>query len=89
MVVPTSRPRHFVTESDELERALDAAAKRWPGLSRPKLLVHLALVGAEAESSSAAAKGEARRAALKRHSGALSGVYPQGYLEALRAEWRE
>ncbi len=30
MPVPTTRPRHYVTETDELAAALDAAALRWP-----------------------------------------------------------
>jgi hypothetical protein len=33
-LVPTTRRRHFVTETDELTEALDEAARRW--LSQPK-----------------------------------------------------
>lgn len=29
-----------------------------------------------------------REAALKRYAGALTGVYPKGYLRKLRGEWR-
>ncbi|MGL4174979.1 MAG: hypothetical protein ACRCSN_02795 [Dermatophilaceae bacterium] len=43
--MPTTRPRHFVTETDELAAALDEAAARRPDLSRPQLLVQLALEG--------------------------------------------
>ncbi len=32
--VPTTRPRHVVTETDDLADALDAAARLWPELSR-------------------------------------------------------
>ena len=42
--MPMSRPRHLVTETDLLAAALDAAARRWPGRSRPQLLVRLASV---------------------------------------------
>jgi hypothetical protein len=85
--VPTTRPRHFVTETDELARALDAAAARWPGLSRPQLLVRLALEGDETERQMAAEHRAARLAAIRRHSGALTGVYGPGYLDRLRGEW--
>ena len=43
--MPTTRPRHLVTETDELAAALNVAAHRWPGLSRSQLLVRLALEG--------------------------------------------
>ena len=39
--MPTTRPRHQVTETDEVARALDLAARRWPGESRGRLLVRL------------------------------------------------
>jgi hypothetical protein len=85
--MPTTRPRHFVTETDELAAALDEAARRWPGLSRPQLLVRLALAGNEAARKAAASHREARLAAIRRNSGALTGVYQPGDLERLRTEW--
>src|ERR1019366_8168817 len=41
--VPTTRPRHVITETDEIARAIDDAAKRWPEdrNSRARLLLHL------------------------------------------------
>jgi len=36
--MPTARPRHQVTETPDVARALDLAAKRWPGEPRSKLL---------------------------------------------------
>lgn len=85
--VPTTRPRHFVTETDELARALDAAAQRWPGVSRPQLLVRLALEGDHAASEAAEERRQRRHAALRRHSGALTGIYGDDYLERLRTDW--
>ncbi|PSL01643.1 hypothetical protein CLV30_113131 [Haloactinopolyspora alba] len=29
--MPTTRPRHFVTETDDLSAVLDAATTPWPG----------------------------------------------------------
>ncbi len=85
--MPTSRPRHFVTETDDLAQALDAAAFRWPGLSRAQVLVQLALEGHRAVQQ---AHDETRRrklAALRAHSGMLTGAYGPDYLQRLREEW--
>jgi hypothetical protein len=40
-LVPTTRRRHSVTETDELTEVLDEGARRWPNLSRPQLLLTL------------------------------------------------
>jgi hypothetical protein len=85
--VPTTRPRHLVTETDELGAALDDAAARWPGLSRAQLLARLALEGHRAIGQREADRHRRRLDALARHRGALTGVYPAGYLDELRNEW--
>ena len=85
--MPTTRPRHLVTESDELRRALDAAAVRWPGLSRPQLLVRLALEGHHAAQQAHHERRERRLAALRMHSGVLTGTYGPDYLQHLREDW--
>lgn len=85
--MPTTRPRHLVTETDDLARALDAAEDRWPGLSRPQLLVRLALQGHEAAQHAQDARREHRLAALRKHSGALTGTYGPDYLRQLREDW--
>ena len=82
--MPTTRPRYMITETDDLAAALDAAAGRWPDLSRPQLLVRLAL--AAAEPLSAENMRERRLAALERlASGEFA--YPPGYLAELREDW--
>lgn len=85
--MPTTRPRHFVTETDDLARALDAAAARWPGLSRAQLLVRLALEGHRAAEQAHDERRRHRLAALREHSGVLAGVYGPEYLAGLREEW--
>ena len=85
--VPTTRPRHFVTETDELARALDQAADRWPELSRGQLIVRLALEGDDAARSTAHERRRRRREAIRQHRGALTGTYPPDYLAELRSEW--
>lgn len=89
--MPTTRPRHLITESDELTIALDDAAKRWPEdrHSRAKLLVHLAEEGHRALIADAQRKRAQRLAAIRSTSGELSGAYGQGYLKRLREDWPE
>jgi hypothetical protein len=83
--VPTTRTRHFITESDQLAAALDGAALRWPELSRAQLLVRLALLGSDRDEERRAR----RRAALQAYSGSVKAAYPPGYLKELREEWPE
>ena len=64
--VPATRPRRIVTETDGVEKALDEAARRWPGLSRAQLLVRLALRGAEAGRREASRRRKARREVIGR-----------------------
>lgn len=85
--MPTTRPRHFVTETDVLAAALDSAARRWPELSRPQLLVRLALEGHEAAGHAYDERRERRLASIRHHSGVLTGAYGADYLRTLRGDW--
>lgn len=76
-----------MTETDDLARALDAAASRWPGLTRPQLLVRLALEADEADRRARDERRNRRLAAVRRHSGMLTGSYGPDYLAALHEEW--
>jgi hypothetical protein len=87
--MPTTRPRHLITETDQVARALDDAAKRWPEDrdSRAKLLLHLVEEGHHALVEEVGRRRAARLAAIRRTSGALSGTYEADYLERLREDW--
>ena len=87
--MPTTRPRHVVTETDELAAALDAATTRWPDLTRPQLLVRLALESSQAVRHASNARRAQQLAAIARHSGAVTGAYTGDYLETLRRDWPE
>ena len=87
--MPTTRPRHMVTETAELARALDAAARRWPAErgERAKLLRRLLVEGYRAVLLEQEQTAAARQEAVERTAGALSGVFGDGYLDRLRDEW--
>ena len=85
--MPTTRPRHFVTETDELAVALDEAARRWPDLSRAQLLVRLALEGHRAAQRTRDERRRRRLEAIHTHSVCVKGVYGADYLKHLREDW--
>lgn len=85
--MPTTRPRHVVTETDDLAEALDAAAERWPSLSRAQLLTRLALEGHRAAQRAREERRRRRLGALDEHSGMLPGAYGPRHLARLREEW--
>lgn len=90
-LMPTTRARHLITETDTIAEALDDAARRWPEHrdSRAKLLVHLVEEGHHALIESREAQRQARLDAIIATSGVLTGAYPADYLERLREDWPE
>jgi hypothetical protein len=86
--MPTTRPRHVVTETEQIARALDDAARRWPEeSSRAKLLLRLVDEGHQAVTAQHDHRVAARHEAIARTSGALTGVYRRDYLTELREDW--
>jgi hypothetical protein len=87
--VPTTRPRHLITETEQVSRALDDAARRWPEdrNSRAKLLLHLVEEGHQLLLEQAAQRRGQRMDAIRGTSGVLTGSYEPGYLERLRDDW--
>jgi hypothetical protein len=84
--MPTIRPRHTLTETDELAAALNDAALAWPELrgDRGALLRKLVEAGRNSVRS-----GGGIRALLAEASGAATGAYPRGARAELLAEWPE
>ena len=87
--MPTHRPRHVITETDAVARALDDAARRWPEYRehRGRLIVRLLEEGHRALCETTQREIAQRKAAVARTSGALTGVYGPNYLDDLRRDW--
>ncbi len=81
----------MITETDEVQRILDDAARVWPELrdNRAALLRRVIERGAEAVGEAAAAKREQRRRAIRETSGMFTGMYPPGEAARLKLEWPE
>jgi hypothetical protein len=84
--VPTTRPRHQITETDDIAAAVEAGLREWPDLSRSDVIRELILKGAQAVKLSAAERVLAFELALKELT-SLNIHYPPGYLEDLRKDW--
>ena len=76
----------MITETEDVARALDDAAERWPEdrLDRKKLLSRLVDRGHQV-----AMIEQERRQNITRTSGALTGSYGDDYLANLREDWPE
>lgn len=87
--MPTTRPRHVLTETDELRRILDDAAERWPEErgNRTGLLRRLVVEGHSAVGRDLERRASDQRDAVARTGGLLTGSYGDEYLADLREDW--
>lgn len=87
--MPTARPRHQITETPAVARALDVAAQRWPGESRSKLLLRLLSTGSAALETARSGAIRSRLEAIDASSGKYADAFRDGYLTDLRQDWPE
>lgn len=85
--MPTARPRHQITETPEVARAIDRAALRWPGESRAKLLLRLVASGEAVLDREQQQEVEAHRRAVDASSGAYADAFAPDFLRELRRDW--
>ncbi len=81
----------MITESDQLAKALDQAAKFYPDLSdeRAELLRCLIERGIQSLDAEYDQAVEVRMKAIRKVAGSLSGVWPADWREQMRSEWQE
>jgi len=84
--VPTTRPRHQVTETDAVAHALDVASRRWPEKSRGALVTALVEEAGRTLERDEAARLEERRRLVDSLAGGFDDVFYDGYLEELRED---
>jgi hypothetical protein len=87
--MPTARRRYQITETDDMQRALDAAARVWPNESRSRLVLRIMHAGGDAVSRQDRGRLETRLAALERVRGRYSEGLDEGFRARLRDDWPE
>jgi hypothetical protein len=81
----------MITETDDVEQALDEAALAWPELGgdRADLLRRLISEGAAVAHGARAERLADRRAAIHDTSGMFTGMWPADVTQRMRDEWPE
>lgn len=85
--MPTARPRHQITETPAVARAIDRAARRWPNETRSKLLLLLVDAGDAALGNALDLAMRQRQEAIKASSGKYADAFSADYLADLRRDW--
>ncbi len=87
--MPTSRPRHMITETDALAAALERAADLWPedASDKGRLLRRVLSAGIESVETAQIKRLESRRSAIEQAAGSLTGVWPADWRSSARDEW--
>ncbi len=87
--MPTTRPRHQITETPAVAHALDIAARRWPTEPRSKLLLRLVHAGGVALEQGQNETTRNRQGAIDATSGKYADAFSGNYLAELRQDWPE
>ena len=87
--MPTTRPRHSITETDAVAAALEDAARRWPEDrdSPGRLLTRLLRAGHDAIREDRHDETADRLRGIEESAGVLDDAFPAGYLDDLRDDW--
>jgi hypothetical protein len=81
----------MITETDEIEVVLDAAARLWPALrdDRAALLRRVIARGSDSVLAERAQQRAERRAAIRETAGMFTGMWPADAVQQMRNEWPE
>lgn len=88
--MPTTLPRHTITETADVKAWLDEASLIWPdeASTRASLLKRLLEAGHQATADQFADITQNRRNAIEDASGTLTGLWPAGWYEQYKQdEW--
>jgi hypothetical protein len=81
--MPTTLPRHVISETPQIAAALDSAQLVWPEETRADLMRRLIVTAGEDVLTSA----EHRRDLVAKWAGRCPGSYSAGWDERRKAEW--
>jgi hypothetical protein len=85
--MPTVKRRYQVTETADVGRVLDIAARRWPHEPRSRLLVRLLCAGGAALEREDSDAARHRQEAVRVTSGKYDDVFSPTHLAELREDW--
>ena len=77
----------MITETPDVEQALDAAARRWPGVPTGQLLKRLSREGAESVRGATDSLLEDRMARILAAAGGFDDCFDPAVREELREDW--
>ena len=79
----------MITESDELAKALDTAARIWPEHreNRSELLRQIVRVGTERIENTESERVSRRKAAIEASAGRFRHLWPSDWRDEMRDEW--
>lgn len=85
--MPTTRPRHQITETPAVAHALEVAGRRWPSEPRSRLLLRLIHVGSVTLEHGQNEDLRKRRDAIDASGGKYDDAFSSEYLADLRQDW--
>ncbi len=89
--MPTARPRHMITETDQISQGLSKAAKQWPELAEQRTLLLRKIIeaGLQAIENEESERTQSRLASVKKVAGSMDGIWPTNWREELAEDWPE
>jgi len=85
--MPTTLPRHAITETPQIAAMLDDAAVLWPDASRADLIRRLLSAGHDVVTDAQTDRRRSRLAAVRAAAGSMPDVWPTNAAQSLKDEW--